>query len=123
MMNNLKSSMLHSTPSDWSRFSVVFAARTSPMNALSVISRCSDELSSPVSFRIDWISAIRSACANCRHETLTHITRGASFPNRLRHTTIWWHDSLRTRRPMSTSIPVSSATGMNSTGLTSPRVG
>jgi hypothetical protein len=93
------------------------------MKALSVISSFNQDDSSPVSRITASISSARSSCASCRLETLTHMMTGAFGPNRACQSTILRHDSTRMIRPSCRIKPVSSATGMNSTGLISPRSG
>ena len=91
---------------------------TSPMSALSVISRIRSCGASPLSSSARETSVRRSASCSWRTERLTLTVSGLRPPSC--QSLDWRQASRNVRRPMGTIMPVSSATGMNSAGRINP---
>ena len=108
-------------PSARSALSLPSAASTSAMNALSVSSRISWVGSTPLRRSTLATLVTKPGVASCRNDTLTAMLNRAGY--RLCQSRNWRHACSRTQRPSGSISPDSSASGMNSIGLTSPRCG
>ena len=90
---------------------------------VSVISRTRRSGGRPVSSRIPRTSSTKLASWSCCADRLTAIVSGwPPAPSRI-HAAAWRHASPRTQRPRGRMSPVSSASGMNTSGSSNPRVG
>ena len=115
-----KSSSASRTPSALSCCSFATAPAGSAITALSVISRQSRCGGSPLLSRASWTWRSKSASTSCRGETLTDTT---SSPAPAFHSAAWRQASRTTHAPMGTIRPLTSASGMKTSGGIGPRVG
>jgi len=112
-----KSSIAMRTPSAFSCRSVTNARPRSRISAVSVISSSSRCGFKPVWNRTSCTSCGKLELCNCTAETLTATVRGCV------HVIASRHAVLRTHSPICRMAPFSSATGMKTSGGTSPRCG
>ena len=98
-------------------------ASGSSIRTLSVISRLSSPGSRPLARSARSTIRGRSECATWRRERLTDTQIGSASGRPACHAAAWRQAVSRTRFPISTMAPFSSATAMNSAGASSPRSG
>src|SRR6266849_6651505 len=115
-----KSSMLSRTPSDFSSDKTERARSASPIAIVSMISRLIVLGSTPVCRSISPISFANSAWANCLGVMFMLMVRGGSQSNCDCQNRSCWQASSNSALLIGRMSPVSSATGMNSTGETIP---
>ena len=116
-----KSSITSHTPRSRSCASAREAASGSVLSTLSVTSRWSRSGASPERFSASATSWTKFRSWSSATERLTETERWAAAGSASLQCLRVAHASRRTQRPMEEMLPLSSATAMNSLGLSSPR--